>query len=49
VKVEGYPTTLFIDRAGKVRLQVVGYHPMAKLEGIVSELMAEKAPVEKKE
>jgi thiol-disulfide isomerase/thioredoxin len=40
--LQGYPTTLFIDRTGKVRLQVVGYHPMAKLEGIVSELIDEK-------
>jgi len=42
--LEGFPTTLFIDRTGKVRLKVVGYHPMAKLEAIVSLLLAEPAP-----
>jgi thioredoxin-related protein len=38
---EGYPTTLFIDKAGKVRLKVVGYHPMAQLEALVKQLMSE--------
>jgi hypothetical protein len=42
--LEGYPTTLFIDRSGVVRLKVVGYHPLATLEAIVSELLAEPAP-----
>lgn len=42
--LQGYPTTLFIDRTGKVRLKVVGYHPMAELEAIVSLLLAEPAP-----
>lgn len=37
----GYPTTLFVDRAGKVRLTLVGYTPKAKLEAIVSTLLAE--------
>jgi thiol-disulfide isomerase/thioredoxin len=43
-KLEGFPTTLFIDRSGKVRLKVVGYHELAKLEAIVSLLLAEPAP-----
>ena len=42
VGVEGYPTTLFIDHTGKVRLKVVGYHPYEKLEGYVAELVAER-------
>jgi thiol-disulfide isomerase/thioredoxin len=37
----GYPTTLFIDRAGKVRMMVVGAHEFAYLEAIVSELLSE--------
>jgi thiol-disulfide isomerase/thioredoxin len=40
---EGFPTTLFLDRTGKVRLKVVGYHPMADLDAIVSMLLEEKA------
>jgi len=43
-KLEGYPTTLFIDRAGKVRLKVVGYHKLAVLDAIVNELLPEEAP-----
>ena len=39
----GYPTTLFIDRSGKVRLQMVGLHPYAKLESVVKALMEEKS------
>ena len=40
---EGYPTTLFIDRAGKVRLKVVGYQEKEVLEEIVKTLLDEKA------
>lgn len=40
---EGYPTTLFIDRAGKVRLKVVGYHAKPVLDAIVKTLLDEKA------
>jgi thiol-disulfide isomerase/thioredoxin len=40
---EGYPTTLFIDKTGKVRLKVVGAHPYAYLESIVTALLAEPA------
>lgn len=39
----GYPTTLFIDRTGKVRMQFVGAHPYAHLESIVVALLAETA------
>jgi thiol-disulfide isomerase/thioredoxin len=40
----GYPTTLFIDRSGKVRLKIEGKKPIAMLEWIVNELLSEKAP-----
>jgi thiol-disulfide isomerase/thioredoxin len=40
---QGFPTTLLIDREGKVRLKLVGYHPYEKLEAYVTELMAEEA------
>ncbi len=40
----GYPTTLFLDRAGKVRLTLVGYTSRAKLDAIVARLLAEPAP-----
>ncbi|MEX0711638.1 MAG: redoxin domain-containing protein, partial [Pirellulales bacterium] len=42
--LRGYPTTLFIDRAGKVRAKIVGYHDLINLEAIVNELLAEPAP-----
>ena len=41
---EGFPTTLFIDRAGKVRAKTVGLHEYAFLEAIVKILLAEAAP-----
>jgi thiol-disulfide isomerase/thioredoxin len=37
------PTTLFFDRAGKLRLRATGYHELAKLEVIVEQLLKEKA------
>ncbi len=40
---QGYPTTLFLDRTGRVRLTLVGYTPVAKLEAIVATLLAEPA------
>lgn len=43
--LEGFPTTLFLDRAGNVRLKLVGYHPYEKLEAAVLELVSEEAPV----
>lgn len=41
---QGYPTTLFLDRAGKVRLVLVGYVPLDRLETAVTTLLAEPAP-----
>lgn len=38
---EGFPTTLFIDRTGKVRLQFVGLHPYATLEAAATMLLEE--------
>lgn len=38
----GYPTTLFIDKTGKVRLKAVGLHEYGYLEAIVSELLVEE-------
>lgn len=38
-----FPTTLFIDRDGKVRMKLVGYTDYAKLEAIVQTLLAEGA------
>jgi thiol-disulfide isomerase/thioredoxin len=40
--LEGFPTTLFLDREGKVRYKHVGYAPMAQLEEIVKTLLADK-------
>lgn len=41
---QGFPTTLFIDRAGKVRLQFVGLHPYSTLETVVTKLLNEPKP-----
>lgn len=38
---QGYPTTLFLDRSGQVRMLTFGYTPRAKLEVIVKILLAE--------
>ena len=40
--LEGYPTTLFFNTKGELRLKVVGYHPYEKLEAIVQELIREE-------
>jgi thiol-disulfide isomerase/thioredoxin len=40
---QGFPTTLFLDRKGKVRYVHVGYAPMADLEGIVKVLLDDKS------
>jgi thiol-disulfide isomerase/thioredoxin len=40
---QGYPTTLFLDREGKVRLTIVGLHPYEKLDAYVNVLLAEGA------
>lgn len=41
---QGFPTTLFVDRAGKVRLQYVGLHSYATLEAVVTQLLEEPKP-----
>lgn len=41
--LEGFPTTLFLDRTGKVRLRAVGYHDISFLEKAVEVLLHEKA------
>ncbi len=38
---QGYPTTLFIDKTGRVRLKAVGLHDYAYLEAIVAQLLSE--------
>ena len=38
---QGYPTTLFLDRSGKVRMLIVGNQGKAKLEAVVTALLAE--------
>jgi len=43
---QGYPTTLFLDRTGKVRLMLVGYTAKEKLEAIVTSLLADSASTE---
>ena len=46
---QGYPTTLFLDRSGTVRMLIVGGQPKAKLEAVVATLLAEDAkPAEAK-
>jgi thiol-disulfide isomerase/thioredoxin len=37
----GYPTTLFIDKTGKVKMKLVGLHPYEYLEAVVTELLKE--------
>jgi len=41
---QGYPTTLFLDRDGKVRAKLVGYTEMSELEALVSTLLDEAKP-----
>ena len=41
---EGYPTTLFLDREGKVRLKLTGYHSIIPLETALEKLMASGQP-----
>ncbi len=42
-ELEGFPTTLFLDRSGKVRAKVVGAHDYEYLEGLVLALLEEPA------
>ena len=39
----GYPTTLFIDRSGKVRMTILGARPKGELEAIVKIRLEEQA------
>lgn len=41
LRVSAFPTTYFIDRAGKVRLRLVGAHDFDDLDALVAELLAE--------
>jgi len=41
---QAFPTTLFIDRSGEVRLVAVGARPLEYLEAVVKKLLAEPAP-----
>ncbi|MFO0427730.1 MAG: TlpA family protein disulfide reductase [Planctomyces sp.] len=45
-EIQGFPTTLFLDRSGKVRLVAVGAHPYEYLEAVVETLMAEEQTAE---
>jgi thiol-disulfide isomerase/thioredoxin len=38
---EGYPTTLFLDGTGKVRLLITGYHSLVALEAAVNGILDE--------
>lgn len=40
---EGFPTTLFVDRKGKVRAKIVGYHDLDILEAMLGVLLEEPA------
>ncbi|MEQ9409588.1 MAG: TlpA disulfide reductase family protein [Fuerstiella sp.] len=42
-ELKGYPTTLFVDHRGKVRMSAVGYHDYAYLATVVEELLKEQA------
>jgi thiol-disulfide isomerase/thioredoxin len=39
---EGFPTTLFFDKRGKLRLMYVGYHELRELQAVVENLLAEE-------
>ncbi len=41
---QAFPTTLFIDRKGEVRLVAVGARPQEYLEAVINKLLAEPAP-----
>ena len=41
---QGYPTTLFLDESGRVRLQLTGYNPLEVLEAAVDHLLKDKTP-----
>ena len=39
---DGFPTTLFFDKRGKLRLMYVGYHEARELQAAVENLLAEE-------
>jgi thiol-disulfide isomerase/thioredoxin len=41
--MQGFPTTLFLDRSGKIRAKVVGLHDYDTLEAFVTRLLEEKS------
>ena len=42
-ELKGYPTTLFIDHRGEIRLQSVGFHDYTYMSTVVEELLKEQA------
>ena len=48
-KLEAFPTTLFLDRQGRVRAREVGYRDLESLEKLVKALAAEGAPTPREE
>ncbi|MBX3466985.1 MAG: TlpA family protein disulfide reductase [Planctomycetes bacterium] len=42
--LRAFPTTLFLDKQGRVRNKVVGYHDLAGLRRLVEPLLAEQGP-----
>ncbi len=38
---QGFPTTLFVDKTGKVRMKAVGLHEFDYLDAVIAELLAE--------
>lgn len=44
--LRGFPTTLFIDKTGRVRAKEVGYRDLEVLRGLVQALDAEQAPAQ---
>lgn len=47
--LEAFPTTLFLDRKGRVRAREVGYRDLASLEKLVKALAKEPGPAPKKD
>jgi thiol-disulfide isomerase/thioredoxin len=43
---EGFPTTLFIDHTGRVRLKIVGYNELPFLQAAVEALLKEMPPAQ---
>ncbi len=45
-ELRGFPTTLFLDKAGRVRAKEVGYRDLPTIRALVEALLAEEAPPE---